>query len=104
MRHYEQGGGVVPLEWKAGEPDHHGGSYLLEVWTLTFSVMQVGEVLVQANIVAATWNNAVGAWCGTWPSGMATDTPIPNGANQRIRRHARLLNTSTTVTLTLGDW
>lgn len=99
MRHYEPAGGVVTLPWQSGAPSSVYGTFLVEVWTMEWSIYSPITMRIKASLIPARCPNHDGNWMSA-----IDNTPVVNGAHQRIRRHAFLGTVDTNFTLTLGDW
>ncbi len=93
-RKYEQGGGVVPTDWKRGEVPSSAefGVVLREVWALAWDWRGVPEVT--ARIGAYKWDNDEKRWRG-----------IYGEMTGRCVRWLRVGSSrSADLTLTLAEW
>ncbi len=94
MRKYEQGGGVVLMEWQRGDVPigSQYGAVLREVWELKWG--WDGMPRVTARIGAYTWDDAAQAW-----------VPLHGGATGRVVRWVRIgVSRQTDIPLTLKEW
>jgi hypothetical protein len=95
MKKYEQGGGVVPTPWIAGQipADEQFGRVVAEIWTIRFDWRGVPEVMARTHYLQ--WNPVTEGW--------SLDGSQPMAG--RVRRWMRLGRGRTAYpSLTLEDW
>lgn len=98
LKKYEPAGGVVQLDWRKGAPDRNDSPNLVlaEVWQASLSMWNNAHVDVRAEIVPLKWDYATSTWV------RMDGTSMPS--QWRHRRWAPLWSTTTSVTVTVGDW